>query len=335
MKKISTALRKAWHWLTSMRTALALLFLLALAAIPGSLLPQRDLNESNVNDFIASNGRVAEIYDKLQLFDVFSSTWFSAIFVLLTISLVGCIIPRSWDHYKAWKTPPTRAPKNLNRMQMHAKGESERSFEEMRTQVKSRLKKWRVSEFSAEEDRAGAYTISAERGYGRELANLIFHISLVAVLLTVAFGRLVYYEGQVIVITNTGSTDLEQSTEFCNTSLSNYDSFRAGPLFDGTGLHEFCIQAHDFVADYLPNGQAEMFTSNISYAKGEDIFNDPETWEDYQLKVNHPLRTDNNRIYLQGHGLPQPSPWNGQMAKSAPKRCSSVPMTQPSSSLLA
>ncbi|MCQ9974298.1 cytochrome c biogenesis protein ResB, partial [Staphylococcus aureus] len=77
-KKISTALRKAWHWLTSMRTALALLFLLALAAIPGSLLPQRDLNESNVNDFIASNGRVAEIYDKLQLFDVFSSTWFSA-----------------------------------------------------------------------------------------------------------------------------------------------------------------------------------------------------------------------------------------------------------------
>ena len=303
MKKISTALRKAWHWLTSMRTALALLFLLALAAIPGSLLPQRDLNESNVNDFIASNGRVAEIYDKLQLFDVFSSTWFSAIFVLLTISLVGCIIPRSWDHYKAWKTPPTRAPKNLNRMQMHAKGESERSFEEMRTQVKSRLKKWRVSEFSAEEDRAGAYTISAERGYGRELANLIFHISLVAVLLTVAFGRLVYYEGQVIVITNTGSTDLEQSTEFCNTSSSNYDSFRAGPLFDGTGLHEFCIQAHDFVADYLPNGQAEMFTSNISYAKGEDIFNDPENWEDYQLKVNHPLRTDNNRIYLQGHGF--------------------------------
>src|SRR5699024_7791430 len=120
-------------------------------------------------------------------------------------------------------------------------------------------------------------------------------ISLVAVLVTVAFGRMVYYEGQVIVITNTGSSDLEKSTEFCNTSLSNYDSFRAGPLFDGTGLHEFCLAAHDFVADYLPNGQTEMFTSNISYAEGEDIFKDPETWEDYQLQVNHPLRTDNTR----------------------------------------
>ena len=104
-------IRKAWHWLTSMRTALALLFLLAVAAIPGSLLPQRSLNESNVNDFIETNGKVAEIYDKLQLFDVFSSVWFQAIYVLLMISLVGCIIPRSWDHYKAYRTPPTRAPK--------------------------------------------------------------------------------------------------------------------------------------------------------------------------------------------------------------------------------
>ncbi|MFH0411016.1 cytochrome c biogenesis protein ResB [Corynebacterium sp. L4756] len=303
MKKIRTWLRRSWHWLTSMRTALALLFLLALAAIPGSLLPQRDLNESNVNEFIESNGRVAEIYDSLQLFDVFNSTWFTAIFVLLTISLVGCIIPRSWDHYKAWKTPPTRAPRNLNRMQMYATGETERSFDEMHAQAQTMLKKWRVSEFKPDEDRAGAHTFSAERGYARELANLIFHISLVAILVFVAFGRLVYYEGQVIVVTNTGSSDLEQSTEFCNTSLSNYDSFRAGSLFDGTGLHDFCFQAHDFIGDYLPNGQAEMFTSNISYAEGEDIFTDPETWEDYKLQVNHPLRTDNNRIYLQGHGF--------------------------------
>jgi len=140
MKKIRTALRRSWHWLTSMRTALALLFLLALAAIPGSLLPQRDLNESNVNDFIASNGRVAEIYDKLQLFDVFNSTWFSAIFVLLTIYLVGCNVTSSWDHYKTWKTTPTLAPLSLHRTQMHAKGETARTFEQMQAPVKPKIR---------------------------------------------------------------------------------------------------------------------------------------------------------------------------------------------------
>ena len=299
-------IRKAWHWLTSMRTALALLFLLAIAAIPGSLLPQRSLNESNVNDFIETNGTVAEIYDKLQLFDVFSSIWFQAIYVLLMVSLVGCIIPRSWDHYKAWKTPPTRAPKYLSKMPLNATGHSEKSPEEIAAATQSMLKKWRVSEVSPAEDRAGAQSFSAERGYARELCNLIFHVALVAILLTMAAGRLVTYEGQVIVVTEKNSQgqsqEQAQSTEFCNTSTSNYNSFRAGPLFDGTGLHPFCVKAHDFAAEYLPNGQAEMFSSNVSYAAGDDIYKDDSEWKDYQLQVNHPLRLQNNRVYLQGHG---------------------------------
>ncbi|STD34253.1 membrane protein required for cytochrome c biosynthesis [Corynebacterium striatum] len=306
MKLIVSYLRKAWHWLTSMRTALALLFLLALAAIPGSLLPQRDLNESNVTDFIESHGKVAEIYDKLQLFDVFSSIWFQAIFILLMISLVGCIIPRSWEHYKAWKTPPTRAPKYLDKMPLHAEGHSEHSPEEIEEATRKLLKKWRVSETSAENDRAGLKSFSAERGYARELCNLIFHVALVAILVTMAAGRMVNYEGQVIVVTESGSqgkeASLEQSTEFCNTSTSNYDSFRAGSLFDGTGLHPFCFVAHDFTADYLDNGQAEMFTSNVSYAEGDDIYTDHSSWKDYELSVNHPLRLSHNRVYLQGHG---------------------------------
>ena len=65
--------RWLWRWLTSMRTALVLLFLLALGAIPGALLPQRSLNADKVDEYIANNGRVGEIYDKLQLYDVFSS----------------------------------------------------------------------------------------------------------------------------------------------------------------------------------------------------------------------------------------------------------------------
>ncbi|MBK4183094.1 cytochrome c biogenesis protein ResB [Corynebacterium macginleyi] len=299
-------IRKAWRWLTSMRTALALLFLLALAAIPGSLLPQRDLNEQNVQKFIESNGTVAEIYDKLQLFDVFSSVWFQAIFLLLAVSLIGCIIPRSIDHYKAWRTQPTRAPKYLHRLPLSAEGHSDKSEEELSAEIHKSLKKWRVAEYTPDKDRAGAHTFSAERGYGRELANLIFHVALVAILVTVAAGRLVNYEGQVIVVTESGSRggniSLEQSAEFCNTSTSNFDSFRAGPLFDGTGLHPFCMIAHNFTAKYLPNGQAEMFTSNVSYAEGDDIYKDSSEWKDYEIKVNHPLRLAHNRVYLQGHG---------------------------------
>lgn len=305
MRIVVTYLNKAWHWLTSMRTALVLLFLLAIAAIPGALLPQRSLNEENVTEYIANNGRLAEIYDKLQLFDVFSSVWFVAIFVLLTISLVGCILPRTWDHWKAMNTPPTRAPKNLHRLPLHATGVSDKPLDEVATDARRLLKKWLVSEYQPSEDRAGAFSLAAERGYGREVANLLFHLGLVGMLITIAAGRLVYYEGQVIVVTESGNyetPEITQNTEFCNTSTANFDSFRAGALFDGTGLTTFCFDAHDFSADYLPNGQAEMFTSNISWAAGDDILTPKDQWEDYQLKVNHPLRIEGDRIYLQGHG---------------------------------
>ncbi|MHA2787993.1 cytochrome c biogenesis protein ResB [Corynebacterium sp. S7] len=289
-----------------MRTALILLFLLALVSIPGALLPQRSISEFRVDEYKAANPTMGEIYDRLQLFDVFSSSWFIAIVTLLMISLVGCIIPRSWDHYKAYTTPPTRAPKFLNRMPLHTEGVVDKPLDEVAADTKKYLKRWHVEEYSAEEDRAGAQSLAAERGYSRELSNLIFHIGLVAMLVTVMIGRLAYYEGQVIIVTNSESqhaVPVEQSKEFCNTSPANFDSFRAGPLFDGTGLTPFCFESHNFATEYTPNGQAYEFTSDISYALGDQIYTAKETWEDYQLRVNHPLRIGGDRVYLQGHGF--------------------------------
>ncbi|AJE66499.1 cytochrome c biogenesis protein ResB [Corynebacterium glutamicum] len=301
LKTVKLYARKAWNWLTSMRTALALLFLLAIAAIPGALLPQRSLNESNVIEYIENNGKLAEFYDKIQLFDVFSSTWFTAIYVLLLISLVGCILPRSWEHYKAMRAPVVRAPRNLARLAHNGEGLVEKREEEVEKDARKLLKGWKITEYSAEEDRAGVRSIAAEKGYTRELFNLIFHLGIVGMIVTAGLGRLFYYEGQVIVVTD--GEQNQQNSVFCNTATANYDSFRAGANFDGTGLTTFCFEAHDFSADYLANGQAEMFRSNISYAVGDDIQNDPETWEDYELRVNHPLRIEGDRVYLQGHGF--------------------------------
>lgn len=204
-----------------MRTALVLLFVLAIAAIPGTVLPQLSLNEGNVVDYIADNGRLAEVYDQLQLFDVFESTWFNAIFMLLTLSLIGCILPRSWEHYRAMKTPPTRAPKRLERLPLHATGTVDKPMEQLTRDARGLLKRWKVAEYTPDKDRAGVFSLAAERGYSRELANLIFQLSLVGMLITIAAGRMVYYEGHVIIVTESGNYQtpaIEQSTEFCNTS---------------------------------------------------------------------------------------------------------------------
>ncbi|WP_181896899.1 cytochrome c biogenesis protein ResB [Corynebacterium senegalense] len=304
MRFVSTWSRRTWHWITSMRTALVLLFLLALACIPGALLPQRRVSATLVDDYLAANPTMGPIYDRLQLFDVFGSTWFIAIVVLLMVSLVGCIIPRSIDHWRAYRANPTRAPKYLSRMPMHAEGEVEAPLEDVDKRLREELGRWHLASYSAKEDRAGVYSLAAEKGYTRELMNLLFHVGLVGMIVAFAAGRMAYYEGQIIVVTDSASefaVPVEQSREFCNTSPANFDSFRAGPLFDGTGLTPFCFESKNFTADYLNNGQANGFSSDISYTT--DLTAERSEWQDTTLQVNHPLRINGDRVYLQGHGF--------------------------------
>ncbi|WP_231750685.1 cytochrome c biogenesis protein ResB, partial [Mycobacterium sp. NAZ190054] len=104
--RIVALIRNTWRTLTSMGTALVLLFLLALAAIPGALLPQRNLNESKVAEYLAEHPTLGPWLDRLQAFDVFSSFWFTAIYVLLFISLVGCLTPRMVEHVRSLRATP-------------------------------------------------------------------------------------------------------------------------------------------------------------------------------------------------------------------------------------
>jgi cytochrome c biogenesis protein len=81
--------RWAWRQLTSMRTALILLFLLALAAVPGSVVPQEAVDSVRASQWREQHPTLTPIYERLGLFSVYDSVWFSAIYILLMISLVG------------------------------------------------------------------------------------------------------------------------------------------------------------------------------------------------------------------------------------------------------
>ena len=70
-------LRRAWRQLTSMRTALLLLFLLALASVPGGFLPQRPTSPARVQEYLTDHRVLGPVLDRLQMFDVFASSWFA------------------------------------------------------------------------------------------------------------------------------------------------------------------------------------------------------------------------------------------------------------------
>ncbi len=293
-------LRNTWRGLTAMRTALVLLFLLALAALPGALLPQRSLNEPKVEQYIADHGWWGQLLDRFQFYAVYSSVWFSAIYVLLFVSLVGCLLPRSVEYARQMVAKPVITPRNLARLPHHARAEVAGDPDDVLAAIRGRLRGWRMVE-RTEEARdplagsshpPGARTLSTERGFLRETGNLVFHFALLGLIVAFALGKLFSYSGQVIVLAN--------GSQFCNSGVLNYDSFTPGLRVDGTHLDPFCLKVNDFTASYQPGGQPVHYESSIQYQSGADLATN--TWRPYDLQVNSPLRTAGDRIYLLGHG---------------------------------
>ncbi len=281
-------LRRSWRQLTSMRTALLLLFLLALASVPGSFLPQRGLNPVAVRQYFVEHPTLAPVLDRLFAFDVFAAPWFAAIYLLLFVSLVGCLSSRLRLHAKALTTAPPAVPRVLSRMPSSQRWETDAEAGAVLEQARTALRRgrWRVV-VRSDGGREDADALSAEKGYLRESGNLLFHVSLVVLLVGIAMGGLLGFQGTVLV---------KEGDGFANTVLS-YDDIKPGRRFDASRLVPFAFELDDFQATYADDGKALTFLARIRYAArpGDEL-------RPYAMRVNHPLVVDGAKTYLLGHG---------------------------------
>lgn len=277
--------RWAWRQLTSMRTALVLLFLLALAAIPGSLLPQRSVNPFDVADFARRNPVLAEWYDRFSLFDVYSSPWFAATYLLLLTSLVGCVVPRSRRHLAAMRARPPAAPRNMSRLPERAQWETGLPPDRVTERARHALRRRRFRTVG------GQGTVSAEKGYLRETGNLLFHAAMLGFLVAVALKSFFGFQGSVLVAEEQG---------FAN-SLSQYDDVTPGRLFSPDSLEPFVLTLDDFHATFQQAGDQRAaprsFLADVTYRA--DPAAPPRS---YDLRVNHPLVIDGTKVFLVNHG---------------------------------
>ncbi|KRV50909.1 cytochrome C biogenesis protein [Wenjunlia vitaminophila] len=303
-------LRWFWRQLTSMRVALLLLFLLSIAAIPGSLVPQEGTSEGQfkVLEFKEQHPTLGPLYDRLGLFDVYSSAWFSAIYILLFVSLAGCILPRSWQFFQALRSRPPAAPRNLSRLPVHTTWETAVDRDEVLAAATRILKRRR---FRAH---LGDGAVAAEKGYLREAGNLVFHISLFGLLVAVALGHLFSASGNKLVVEGDG---------FAN-SLTQYDDFSSGPLYDDEAdLDAFGFTLDDFRSAFEESGSqrgtARKFEADLTYWTG-----DGERTKKTTIKVNSPLKVGGTKIYLVGFGyapVVTVRDGQGQVAYQGPVAC--------------
>ncbi|MHA6762411.1 cytochrome c biogenesis protein ResB [Streptacidiphilus sp. PAMC 29251] len=279
-------LRWGWRQLTSMRIALVLLFLLSLAAVPGSLVPQTSASPANVETWHKAHPGWAPLFDKLDMFNVYSSFWFSAIYLLLFISLVGCIIPRTWQFVGVLRAKPPTAPRHLGRLPVYATWRSSTDADAVLAESGRLLgrRRFRVA--------AQGGAVSSEKGYLREVGNLLFHISLVAMLIAFAFTKLAGGMGTVIVV---------EGDKFSNT-VTQYDDFEPSAFYTANDLKPFQFRLDNFQATWQTTGSqlgtARTFAAHVTYWNGSGDGNGTKG----TIEVNHPLEIGGSNVYLTAHG---------------------------------
>ncbi|HWG23223.1 cytochrome c biogenesis protein ResB [Actinospica sp.] len=282
-------LRWTWRQLTSMRIALVLLFLLSLAAIPGSILPQRSIDPTKVLTFYQTHKTWAPILDRLQLFDVFESVWFGAIYCLLFVSLIGCIVPRSWAHFKAMRANPPAAPRNLKRLPVHASFSTTADADEVLELAAQRLRRRRFKTVRGK-DRSGGW-VSSEKGFMRETGNLLFHLSLIGILVGVALGHFFGFKGAVLVTEGSGFAD----------TVTSYDSLTLGPGVGAQDLPNFSFVLNKFSATYQTSG--DQFAQPRTFDAYVNFKSSPQAKaKKVDVQVNVPLTVNGTNVFLEGHG---------------------------------
>ncbi len=284
-------LRWGWRQLTSMRTALLLLLLLAVGAIPGSIWPQRNIDAGRVADYLDQHHSLGPWLDRFSFFDVYSSPWFASIYLLLFISLIGCVLPRSRIHWRAMRAEPPRAPMRLDRLPEHVTVVVDADPEDVLRTARRvlRAKRFRVRTHRDDEPDA----VSAERGYLRETGNLVFHLALIAVIVAVAVGHLFGWRGDVIV---------PVGQRFSST-ISAYDTIDPGPWVNPERLPSFEVAVDRLDVSFEERAVGAQFGAPRDFTAFTTTRQDPGAPAEKQvLKVNQPLSLGGASVFLLGNG---------------------------------
>ncbi len=270
-----------WRTLRSMRTALILLLMIALASVAGSLLPQWPNTPERVLQYRVDHPFWGSFFDRAGLFDVFGSWWFVLLVTLLFVSLVACLVPRTRALWRNLRTPPMQA-REIDAFPQYAEV-SVAAGPDAAIEVARRTLRRRRFRVARDPDRPA---LAAEKGLAREVGSLAFHWAFILLLAGVIYGKGTGFSGLIAVVEGQTWVDAE----------ANYDgTIRAGRFFDdftGIGLH-----LKDFRSDFANTGQPMDFVSDVDVLEP-----DGSVLREESIRVNHPARVEGLWIYQSSFG---------------------------------
>ncbi|WP_213781504.1 cytochrome c biogenesis protein ResB [Caballeronia sp. dw_276] len=307
-KSSRSSVRYAIETISSMRFAIALLVILAIASIIGTVLTQEDPYPNYVNQF---GPFWADIFRGLSLYNVYSAWWFMLILIFLVISVSLCVIrngPKMIADMKSWKD---RVREGSLRA-FHHKGEYP-PVTGSRAETAAKLQRLSGKmgyKFKTLETESGATLIAAKRGAMTKLGYISAHLAIVVICIGGLLDSNLPIKLQMWLFNKTPIA----SNEIINDIPASHRLSTSNPTFRGyawvpEGQHvatailnqqdgsliqdlPFSIQLDKFIVDYYSTGMPKLFASDIvviDHATGKRI--------PARVEVNKPFTYDNISIY--------------------------------------
>jgi len=298
LKTRRRALAEAVELVSSMRFAISLLMILAIAAIIGTVLRQGDAMPNYVNQF---GPFWYEVFRKLGLYTVYTAWWFLAILLTLIVSTALCVVrnaPKMIRDMRSWRD--------------HVREESLRNFHHQ-SEWTTPLDYVALAQQSANRlghagyqvkvvDKGHGILVAAKKGAGNKFGYIFAHTAIIVILLggmldselPIRFqqwflGKTPYAGSGVIAqIPAQHRLGLGNPTYRGNTLLAEGQTGSTAILPQATGVLvqdlPFAIELKKFHIDFYSTGMPKLFASDVVVHDREAGKTFPAT-----IKVNEPL----------------------------------------------
>ena len=306
LKSDRRVLKSTIELLSSMRFAIALLVVLAIASIVGTVLTQDDPYPNYVNQF---GPFWADIFRSLGLYTVYSTWWFMLILGFLIVSISLCVVrngPKMIADIKSWKVKVREGSLRA----FHHKAEY--AVGERRADTAARLSsiaaKLGYRYVVRESD--GATLIAAKRGAMAKLGYIFAHLAIVVICLgglldsNLPIKFQMWLFGKSPISTSAVINDIAPSHRLSasNPTFRGYAWVPEGQHVSTAILNQpsgsliqdlpFSIELKKFIVDYYSTGMPKLFASDIVVIDHETGKRIPA-----RVEVNKPFEYDGVSIY--------------------------------------
>lgn len=297
-------IRRPWFaFLSSMRFAVALLCILAIASIIGTVLQQ---NQPTADYVVKFGPFWSQIFHFLGLFDVYASAWFVLIMLFLVISTALCL----WRNIPPFLREMRSFRINAKRQSLIAMKHSSLLQGKLAVEVAERYLSVQGFQYKKAEREDGSILLAAKKGAMNKWGYIFAHLAIIVI----CIGGLIDSNLLLKVGMMTGKivpdTQSMYAKDFKPESImgENNPSFRGnvniaeGQTADVVFLNAdkgvlvqdlpFSVKLNKFSVEYYNTGMPKDFASELEVSNkrtGEVIHK--------TIRVNHPLTIDGITIY--------------------------------------